>query len=168
MSDLAQTVLVGRLTRDAELKYTPSGTAILHFSVATSAKVKSGDQWTDYPSFWDVDLWGKLGESIAQYMTKGKQVAVSGTMSIQRWEKDGEKKQKVVITAQTVCMLGGGKDSASVPAETAPVQEKPAAPAPINAAKVQEMFGKKDLKQAAKHPHQTVVAADGFEDEIPF
>ena len=68
MSDLAVAVIVGRLTRDAELKYTNSGQAICHFSVATSARRKKDDQWVEESSFWDVDLWGKLGETINQYL----------------------------------------------------------------------------------------------------
>lgn len=56
MADLSVAVLVGRLTRDSELKYTNSGSAVCHFSVATSAKRKKGDQWVEEASFWDVEL----------------------------------------------------------------------------------------------------------------
>ena len=76
MADLSIAVLVGRLTRDAELKYTNSGQAVCHFSVATGSRRKKGDQWVDEASFWDVDLWGKQGESINQYLTKGKLVEI--------------------------------------------------------------------------------------------
>ena len=81
MGDLSVAVLVGRLTRDAELKYTNSGQAVCHFAVATSSRVKKGDQWVDESSFWDVDLWGKRAESVNQYLTKGKLVAVQGDIS---------------------------------------------------------------------------------------
>lgn len=109
MGDLATSVVVGRLTRDAELSYTNSGTAICHFSVATNARVKKGDQWVDESSYWDVDLWGKLGETINQYLTKGKLVAVQGDMRQDRWEKDGQAKMKVIIKANDVQLLGGGQ-----------------------------------------------------------
>ena len=108
MGDLAVAVLVGRLTRDAELKYTPSGQAVCHFSVATGSRVKKGDQWVDESSFWDVDLWGKLGETINQYLTKGKLVAVQGDMRQDKWEQDGQSRMKVKITANDVQLLGGG------------------------------------------------------------
>lgn len=113
MSDLAVAVLVGRLTRDAELKYTNSGQAICHFSVATSSRRKKGDQWVDESSFWDVDLWGKAGESINQYLTKGKLVAVEGTMRQDKWEQDGQSRMKIIISANSVQLLGttGGQGS---------------------------------------------------------
>jgi single-strand DNA-binding protein len=106
MSDLAVAVIVGRLTRDAELKYTNSGQAVCHFSVATSSRRKKGDQWVEEPSFWDVDLWGKSGESINQYLTKGKLVAVEGAMRQDKWEQDGQTRSKTLITANTVQLLG--------------------------------------------------------------
>ena len=106
MSDLAVAVIVGRLTRDAELKYTNSGQAVCHFSVATGSRRKKGDQWVEESSFWDVDLWGKLGESINQYLTKGKLVAVEGAMRQDRWEQDGQTRTKTLITANTVQLLG--------------------------------------------------------------
>lgn len=108
-NDLSIAVLVGRLTRDAELKYTNSGQAICHFSIATSARVKKGSDWIDEASFWEVDLWGKQGESINQYLTKGKQVAVEGSMRQDKWEKDGVKHIKVIINANTVQLLGSGQ-----------------------------------------------------------
>ena len=115
MSDLAVAIVVGRLTRDAELKYTNSGQAICHFSVATSARRKKGDQWIEEASYWDVDLWGKQGETINQYLTKGKLVAVEGTMRQDRWEQDGQTRSKTLITANSVQLLGsqGGPGGAS-------------------------------------------------------
>lgn len=109
MADLSIAVLVGRLTRDAELKYTNSGQAVCHFSVATSTRRKKGDQWVDEPSYWDVDLWGKSGESLNQYLTKGKLVAVEGSMRQDRWEQDGQTRTKVIVSANTVQLLGGGQ-----------------------------------------------------------
>jgi single-strand DNA-binding protein len=109
MGDLAVAVLVGRLTRDAELKYTSSGQAICSFSVATNARVKKGDQWVDESSYWDVDLWGKRGESVNQYLTKGKLVAVEGDMRQDKWEKDGQQRMKVRINANDVQLIGSGE-----------------------------------------------------------
>jgi len=108
MGDLSVAVLVGRLTRDAELKYTSSGQAVCKFSVATNSRVKKGDQWVDESSYWNVDLWGKKAESVNQYLTKGKLVAVSGDMRQDKWEKDGVQKMNVQITANDVQLLGSG------------------------------------------------------------
>lgn len=117
MADLSIAVLVGRLTRDAELKYTNSGQAVCHFSVATSTRRKKGDQWVDEPSYWDVDLWGKSGESLNQYLTKGKLVAVEGSMRQDRWEQDGQTRTKVIVSANTVQLLGGGQGAGPGPAQ---------------------------------------------------
>jgi single-strand DNA-binding protein len=112
MGDLSVAVIVGRLTRDAELKYTPSGQAVCHFSVATSSRVKRGDQWVDESSFWDVDLWGKRAESVNQYLTKGKLVALQGDMRQDKWEQDGQGRMKVKITASDVQLLGSSQGEA--------------------------------------------------------
>lgn len=117
MADLSIAVLVGRLTRDAELKYTNSGQAVCHFSVATSTRRKKGDQWVDEPSYWDVDLWGKSGESLNQYLTKGKLVAVEGSMRQDRWEQDGQTRIKVIVSANTVQLLGGGQGAGPGPSQ---------------------------------------------------
>jgi single-strand DNA-binding protein len=124
MSSMSIAVLVGRLTRDAELKYTNNGQAICHFSLATGTRRKKGDQWEDEPSFWEIDLWGKQGESLNQYLTKGKLVGVEGAMRQDRWEHEGCTKVKVVIKADSVQLLsgvqsvfsGGGEKSESKPA----------------------------------------------------
>jgi single-strand DNA-binding protein len=76
------------------------------FSVATGSRRKKGDQWVEESSFWDVDLWGKQGESINQYLTKGKLVAVEGSMRQDRWEQDGQTKSKILVTANSVQLLG--------------------------------------------------------------
>ena len=129
-------VLVGRLTRDAELKFTTGGQAVAHFTVATSSRKKQGDKWENVPSFWDCDLWGKLAESLTQYMTKGKPVAVEGSMRIDKWEHEGQTRQKVLITANTVQLLASGKpEGKSEPGRVAQSakewQGKPAAGEPF-------------------------------------
>jgi single-strand DNA-binding protein len=112
MGDMAIAVLVGRLTRDAELKYTNSGTAVCGFDIATNSRINEGGQWVDKPSYWSVAMFGKKAEGVAQYLTKGKQVAVNGEMRVESWEKNGEKHSKVKITAQDVALLGSREDSA--------------------------------------------------------
>ena len=126
MSDMAIGIIVGRLTRDAELKYLSSGQAVCSFSVATSSRVKKADQWVDEPSFWDVDLWGKRAESVNQYLTKGKLVAVDGSMRQDRWEKDGVAHMKVRITANDVQLLGGTESRQAPAPQTAPRAAAPA------------------------------------------
>lgn len=113
--DINSVVVVGRLTRDAEMKYTSGGTAICKFSVANNKTVKKGDQWSEEANFFDVVLWGKRGEAIAKYLGKGKQVAISGELDQQRWEKDGQKRSRIEIKAHNVQLLGGQKGGGQGP-----------------------------------------------------
>ena len=153
MADLSVAVLVGRLTKNAELRYANSGQAICVFSVATSSRKKKGDQWIDEASFWDVELWGKQGESLNQYLVKGKQVAIEGTMRQDRWEKDGVSRMKVIINAQSVQLLGGGQDVRNT-SQTPDKKEEPRRQSPYAP----------DGEQATPR----VGTADDFSDDIPF
>ena len=113
MKDVNVVVLVGRLTRDAELKYTNSGQPICRFSVAVNRSRKQGDQWVEEASFFDIDYWGKGGEAVNQYLVKGKQIAVEGELRQDRWEQDGQPRSKVIIAASNVQLLGGSGSSGS-------------------------------------------------------
>ena len=108
MVDVNHVVLIGRLTRDAELKYTASGQAVCKFSIAVNRRRKTGDQWVDEPNFFDIVLWGKQGETLNQYLVKGKQVGVDGELRQDRWEQDGQNRSKVEIVANNLQLLGGG------------------------------------------------------------
>ncbi len=106
MEDVNYVILIGRLTRDAELKYTNSGLAVSSFSLAVNRRKRSGDNWEDEVSFFDLALFGKRAESLNQYLTKGQQVAVEGTLAQDRWEQDGQKRSKVKILANNIQLLG--------------------------------------------------------------
>ena len=113
MADLNHVTLIGRLTRDAELKYTPGGLAISSFSRAVNRRRKNGDQWVDEVSYFDINLYGKPAESLKQYLTKGKQVAVDGELRQDRWEKDGQNHSRIYIAANNVQLLGGNTGSSN-------------------------------------------------------
>lgn len=106
-TDLNSVMIIGRLTRDAELSYLQSGTAVSKFSIAVNRSRKDGDQWISEANFFDVSLFGKSGENLKQYLTKGTQIAVQGSLRQDRWEKDGQKFSKVYIMANDVQLLGG-------------------------------------------------------------
>ncbi|MDR0498057.1 MAG: single-stranded DNA-binding protein [Treponema sp.] len=108
MADINRVVLVGRLTRDAELKYTAGGQAVCKFSVAVNRRRKNGDQWEDEPNYFDVVLWGRQGESLNQYLVKGKSVGVDGELRQDRWQQDGQNRSKVEIVAGNIQLLSGG------------------------------------------------------------
>ena len=113
MSDINQVFLIGRLARDAELKCTSNGKPVTRFSLAVNEKRKVGDDWKDNAGFFEVVLWGQLGESLSLYLTKGKQIAVIGKLTQERWEQNGDNRSKVVVTASTVQLLGGSSNSDS-------------------------------------------------------
>lgn len=107
MTDLNKWVGVGRLTKDSQLTYTPSGMAINSFSIAVNRSRKTENGYTDDTSFFDVKIFGKMAETLKQYLTKGKQVAVCGSLVQSRWEKDGLKHSKVEIIGESVQLVGG-------------------------------------------------------------
>jgi single-strand DNA-binding protein len=107
MADINHVVLVGRLTRDAELKYTSNGTAVSNLSIAINRRRKSGDQWTDEANFFNVVVWGRVAEALNPYLLKGKQVGIQGELRQNRWEQDGQPRSRVEISAFNVQLLGG-------------------------------------------------------------
>ena len=112
MVDLNHVVLIGRLTRDAELKAIASGQSVCNFSIAVNRSRKNGDQWEDEPNFFDIVVWGRQGESLHQYLVKGKMVGVDGELRQDRWQQqDGQNRSKVVIVANYLQLLGGNPGS---------------------------------------------------------
>lgn len=102
-------ILIGRLGQDPELKYTPSGTAVANFSLATSESWndKSG-QKQDRTEWHRIVVWGKLAELCNQYLAKGRQAFVEGALQTRSWEgKDGNKRYTTEINARSVQFLGG-------------------------------------------------------------
>jgi single-strand DNA-binding protein len=158
MSDLNRVILIGRLTRDAELKYTASGQAVGNFSIAVDRRIKSGDGWVNEANFFDVTLWGKTAESLGKYLVKGKQVAIDGELRQDRWEQDGQNRQKVVIVAQNVQLLGGGQAAGSSAASSGEPGKDSGVVSEETARRAKEARDK--MKAGA--------ADDGFDDDIPF
>ncbi|MCI6912159.1 MAG: single-stranded DNA-binding protein [Treponema succinifaciens] len=110
-SDINSVVIVGRLTRDAELRYLNSGTAVASISIAVNRSKKDGDQWISEANFFDVSYFGKGAEGIKPYLTKGTQIAVQGSLRQDRWEKDGQKFSRVNILADSIELLGSRSSS---------------------------------------------------------
>lgn len=107
MSSFNRVVLMGNLTRDVELRHTPSNVAVADIGLAVNERVKRNDQWTDEVHFFDVTLWGRTAEVAAEYLGKGSNVLVEGRLSQDRWEQDGQNRSKVKITAEKMQMVGG-------------------------------------------------------------
>ena len=105
----SKVIIVGNITRDPELRTTPSGTQVCGFSVAVNRNYKdnSGEQ-RENVSFFDCSAWGKSGEIIAQYAKKGSGILVSGRLEQRSWEdKEGQKRSRVEIVVEDFNFVGG-------------------------------------------------------------
>jgi single-strand DNA-binding protein len=107
-SNVNVVVITGNLTRDPELRHTGGGTAVCDLRVAVNSRRKDqSGNWVDKPNYFDVTVWGAQGENCANYLSKGRPVAVEGRLDWREWEaKDGGKRQAVQIVANTVQFLG--------------------------------------------------------------
>ena len=137
--DMNRVIIVGRLTRDAELTYTQSGFALTKIDIAVNRKRKQNDQWVEEASFFNVTLWGKRGEALSPYLIKGQQIAIDGQLKQDRWEQDGQKRSRVIIEASNLQLLGGKKESNQPP-----------------------------QSQRQSKPEESFVTGDNFEEDIPF
>jgi single-strand DNA-binding protein len=109
MANINRVVLVGKQTKEPELRHTPSGTAVCKLRLAVNTRQKDAQgNWGDKPNYFDVTVWGNQGESCAQYLSKGRPVGVDGRLDWREWEaQDGTKRQAVEIIADSVQFLGG-------------------------------------------------------------
>jgi single-strand DNA-binding protein len=112
-----QVILMGNLTRDPELRQTPSGQSVVSFSLALNRAYKdqSGD-WQEATDYIDVVAWGPLAERVSQYMTKGRRCLVQGRLQSRSWEQDGQKRSKVEVLANDVTFLDGRGEGEGAPA----------------------------------------------------
>ncbi len=107
-------VITGNLTRDPELRTTPNGTSVCKLRVAVNSRRKDqSGEWVDKPNYFDVTVWGAQGENCANYLSKGRPVAVDGRLEWREWEaQDGSgKRQAVEIIASSVQFLGSRGDN---------------------------------------------------------
>jgi single-strand DNA-binding protein len=103
-----QVTLMGNLTRDPELRNTPSGQSVCNFGLALNRSYKNAEgEWVEATDFVDIVAWGPLGERVAQYLSKGRPALVSGRLQSRSWEQDGQKRNKLEVVAQDVTFLGG-------------------------------------------------------------
>ena len=120
MASFNRVVLVGNLTRDIELKYLQSGSAVTEIGLAINDRRKNPQtgEWIDDPVFVDVTLWGRTAEIASEYLSKGSSVLIEGRLKYDHWEKDGQKRSKLRVVGEAMQMLGskgGGQRTASTP-----------------------------------------------------
>lgn len=108
MIDLNVVLLLGRLTRDPELRYMPSGSPICDFGLAVGRKWSKDGQMQKETSFFDVTAFGKTAELVSQYLSKGSQALIEGRLKQDRWQaKDGGNRSKVKVIVNRVTFIGG-------------------------------------------------------------
>jgi single-strand DNA-binding protein len=107
MASFNRVILVGNMTRDPELRYIASGTAVSDIGLAVNDRVKKGDQWVEETTFVDITLWGRTAEIANEYLSKGSPVLIEGRLKLDRWEKDGQKHSKLKVIGERLQMLGG-------------------------------------------------------------
>jgi len=103
MTSFNKVILMGNLTRDPEVRYTPNGIAVASFAIAVNRKYKQGDETKEEVSYIDIVVFGKQAESCGQYINKGDSVLIDGRLQQRRWEtEEGQKRSKVEVVAQSV------------------------------------------------------------------
>ena len=135
MSSINVVAISGNLTRDPELKATAGGSSVLRFSVAVNERRKDPrtGEWGDYPNFVDCAVFGNRAEALSRLLSKGSKVSVQGRLSYSAWERDGQKRSKLEVTAHEVELMSQRRDQQPAP------YQAPAAPyqAPQQATAVQ-------------------------------
>ena len=106
MSDTNSLILMGNLTRDPEVRHTPSGVAVTNFGLASNRKYKQGDDLKEDVCFVDVTVFGSTAKAVGDHLTKGRKVLVEGRLRFHSWEaEDGQKRSKLDVIANRVNFL---------------------------------------------------------------
>jgi single-strand DNA-binding protein len=152
MANLNKVLLIGRLTRDPELRYIPSGAAVAEFGFAVNRYYTSGGERKEDTCFLEVSAWGKLGETVQNYLKKGRQVFVEGHLTYSEWQtQEGQKRSRIRVVADNIQFLDGGRADAgarqSGPSEFS--QERP-------------------LERPQPGPQESGGFAGAADDECPF
>ncbi|MGE0192013.1 MAG: single-stranded DNA-binding protein [Planctomycetota bacterium] len=112
MANLNKVLLIGRLTRDPESRSTSGGAAVVSFGLAVNRTYirRDNNEKVEETCFVDVEAWGRTGETIHRYMKKGRQIFIEGRLKFDTWERDGQRRSKLSVVAETFQFLDGGND----------------------------------------------------------
>ena len=141
-TNINRVILTGNLTRDPELRSLPSGMSVCSLRIASNTRRKDGQsgEWVDKPNYFDVTIWGRQGENAAQYLAKGRPVAIDGRLEWREWQdQQGNNRQSVEIVADNIQFLGGreegmgggGNGGGFTPRSDVPVDTNDFAAAPV-------------------------------------
>jgi len=178
MANLNKVLLIGRLTRDPEVRYIPSGAGVTEFGLAVNRyyNSQSGERKED-TCYLEVSAWGRLGETVKNYLTKGRQVFVEGHLTYSEWQnQEGKKRSRIRVTADNIQFLDSGRADGSRADgsradggrfESEPRQQRP----PMDQGVPQAMD--QGVPQAPSSPPESVnenviPGEDTFDDDCPF
>jgi single-strand DNA-binding protein len=173
-SNINVVVITGNLTQDPELRSTGGGTSVCEMRVAVNSRRKDGQtgEWVDKPNYFNVVVFGAQGENCAQYLSKGRPVAIEGRLDWREWEaKDGSgKRQAVQIVANSVQFLGsrdgGGGNYANGGGQPQQQQQQPQQPQPQP--QPQQPYSPPQSDIPADMSDMDAIPSGGQEDDIPF
>ena len=182
MAQLNKVFLIGNLTRDPELRHTPSGTAVTDLGLAVNRSVpgKDGGERRDEVTFIDVTVWDRQAENCVQYLKKGRPIHVEGFLKMDSWDDKttGKKQYKLRVQAESVQFLGGregaggggGDDdySAPTPREAPPRRSAPDSRGQEGGGPSRGGYAPSNNAPPARRPPPPPVESDGDEDDIPF
>lgn len=115
MASFNRVILMGNLTRDIELRYTPGGTAVTDAALAVNNKRKNqNNEWVDEVCYVDVTLWGRTAEVASEYLSKGSPIFVEGHLKLDMWETDGKKNSRLRVVCERMQMVGGKSGGGTV------------------------------------------------------
>lgn len=157
MASYNRVILMGNLTRDIQLRYTPAGTPVTEVGLAVHDRRKgSNGEWIDETTFVDVTFWGRTAEVAAEYLSKGSPVFVEGRLKLDTWEKEGQKHSKLRVVCDRMQLIGPRGESGGhrPPSSAAPAMHNP-----------QEEYSESRSPAMVDHERDS----SGFnQDEIPF
>ena len=134
MASFNRVILMGNITRDIELKYTQSNTAVTELGLAVNDRRKTATgEWVDETTFVDVTLWGRTAEVASEYLGKGSPILIEGRLKLDTWETDGQKRSKLRVVGERMQMLGGragGGGGGATPSSRSNTQYSEAATTP--------------------------------------
>jgi single-strand DNA-binding protein len=167
MANVNKVMLLGNITRDLEVRYTPKGTAVCDLGMAVN-RVRTGDngEKIEEVTFVDVTLWGRQAELAGQYLAKGRSVFIEGRLQLDQWDdkQTGQKRQRLRVVGENMQFIGGqGGGGSQGGGGNAPQQQEPGSP--------QQESGPPQQEQAPPASNQGGAAApDSFDndDDIPF
>ena len=163
MASFNKVVLVGNVTRDPELRYIASGTAVTDIGLAVNDRRKTATgAWVEETTFVDVTLWGRTAEVAGEYVTKGSPLLIEGRLKLDTWEKDGKKNSKLRVVCERMQLLGGRGEGGRGPAAPAGAGKARAPGRPVAG-------GDEEYAPASGYDGpDDVPAGGGGDDDIPF